>query len=165
MAATYPWAARLFLLCVSLEVFATPTGRYHGRMLIHPSSPAAPPLQLGVCTYASSRPSRVRRRLLRTCLGDPIHLTIRPVKFSGVTLNLNSKLLTSSLSCNVVNPGKIFHSNTIGSPSILSKVLYCGERLNHVNLSSHEVFDCGFSFTFQGIIQNLKRRRPLCARD
>ena len=33
-------AARFFLLCVSLEVFATPTRRYHGRMLIHPSSPA-----------------------------------------------------------------------------------------------------------------------------
>ena len=33
-------AARLFLLCVSLEVFATPTRRYHGSMLIHPSSPA-----------------------------------------------------------------------------------------------------------------------------
>ena len=33
-------AARLFLLCVSLEFFATPTRRYHGRMLIHPSSHA-----------------------------------------------------------------------------------------------------------------------------
>ena len=33
-------AARLFLLCASLEVFATPTRRYHGRMLIHPSLPA-----------------------------------------------------------------------------------------------------------------------------
>ena len=32
-------AARPFLLCVWLEVFATPTRRYHGRMLIHPSSP------------------------------------------------------------------------------------------------------------------------------
>ena len=45
------------------------------------------------------------------------------VKFSGVSSNLNSKLLTSSLSCNVLNPGKIFHSNSIGSPSILSKFL------------------------------------------
>ena len=27
-------------LCESLEVFATPTGRYHGRMLIRPSLPA-----------------------------------------------------------------------------------------------------------------------------
>ena len=33
-----PWrTARLFLLCVSLEVFATPTRRYHGRMFTHPS--------------------------------------------------------------------------------------------------------------------------------
>ena len=46
-----------------------------------------------------------------------------PVIFSGVSSNLNSKLLTSSLSCNELYPGKIFHSNSIGSPSILSKLL------------------------------------------
>ena len=68
--------------------------------------------------------------------------------FSGVTLNLDSNSWTLLQSCNVVNPGKIFHSNSIGSPSILSKALYCGELLNHVNLSSHAMFDCGFSFTF-----------------
>ena len=48
---------------------------------------------------------------------------ILPVKFSGVPPNLYSKLLTSSLSCKLLNPGKIFHSNSIGSPSILSKFL------------------------------------------
>ena len=32
--------ARLFFLSVQLEVFATPTRRYHGRTLIRPSSPA-----------------------------------------------------------------------------------------------------------------------------
>ena len=48
---------------------------------------------------------------------------ILPVKFSGVSPNLNSKLLTSSLSCNVLNPVKISHSNSIDSPSILSKFL------------------------------------------
>ena len=47
----------------------------------------------------------------------------RPVNFSGVTLNLNSNSCTLWLSCNVVNPGKIFHSNSTGSPSILSKAL------------------------------------------
>ena len=73
---------------------------------------------------------------------------IRPVNFSGVTLNLDSNSWTSWLSCNVVNPGKIFHSNSIGSPSILSKVLYSGELLNHSNLSSHAMFDRGFSFIF-----------------
>ena len=51
-------------------------------------------------------------------------------------------------SCSVVNPGKIFHSNSIGSPSIASKVLYCDELLNHFNLSSHAMFGFGFSFTF-----------------
>ena len=48
---------------------------------------------------------------------------ILPVKFSGVSPNLLSKLLTSSLSCNVSNPGKMFHSNFVGSPSIPSKFL------------------------------------------
>ena len=50
-------------------------------------------------------------------------------------------LWTSSTSCNVVNPGKIFHSNSIGSPSIVSKVLYCGGSLNQPNCSSQTVFD------------------------
>ena len=62
---------------------------------------------------------------------------IRPVNFSGVTLNLDSNSWTLLQSCNVVSPGKIFHSNSIGSPSIVSKVLYSDELLNHVNLSSH----------------------------
>ena len=78
VAATYPLrAARLVLLCVSLEVFASPTRRYHGRMLIHPLPPAcATPSHKGVCTHAGSGPSRVRRRLLWTRLGDPISLAI-----------------------------------------------------------------------------------------
>ena len=46
------------------------------------------------------------------------------VKFSDVSFTLSSKRLTSSLSCNVLNPGKIFNSNSIGSPSILSLFLY-----------------------------------------
>ena len=68
-------AVWLFLLCVSLEVFATPTRRYHGRMLVHPSPPAcATPFPKGAATHASSGPSRLRRRLLHACLGDPISL-------------------------------------------------------------------------------------------
>ena len=73
---------------------------------------------------------------------------VRPVNFSGVKVNLVSNFWTSVQSSNVVNPGKIFHSNSIGSPSILSKALYSGEILNHFNLSSHAMFDFGFSFTF-----------------
>ena len=49
-----------------------PTGRYHGRMLIHPSPPAcATPAAKVVCTHAGSGPSRVRRRLFLACLGGP----------------------------------------------------------------------------------------------
>ena len=66
---------------------------------------------------------------------------ICPANLSGVTLNLNSISWTLRTSCNVVNPGKILHSNSIGSPSILSKALYSGDLLNHVNLSSHAIFD------------------------
>ena len=53
---------------------------------------------------------------------------IVPVNFFGVSSNLNSKLFTSSLSCNVLILGKIFHSNSIGSSSILSKFLYFWRR-------------------------------------
>ena len=57
-------------------------------------------------------------------------------------LDMNSWTLLQN--CNVANPGKIFNSNSIGSPSIVSKVLYCDELLNHVNLTSQTVFDVGF---------------------
>ena len=45
---------------------------------------------------------------------------ILPVKVSGFSPNLLSKLLTLSQSCNVSNPGKMFHSNSVGSPLIPS---------------------------------------------
>ena len=48
---------------------------------------------------------------------------ILPVKISGVSHNLLSKSLTLSQSCNVSNPGKMFHSNSVGSPLIPSKSL------------------------------------------
>ena len=52
--------------------FCKPTRRYHGRMSIHPSPLHVPPASLGVCTHAGSgSSSRVRRRLLTACLGDP----------------------------------------------------------------------------------------------
>ena len=70
---------------------------------------------------------------------------VLPVKLSGVSLNLSSNSWTSWLRCNVLNPWKIFHSNSIGSPSILSKVLYSSELLKRSNLCSHAVFDWGFS--------------------
>ena len=70
---------------------------------------------------------------------------IRPVKFSCCTLNLDRNSWILLQSCNVVNPWKILHSNSIDSPSIVSKALYCDELLNHVNLSSPTIFDNGFS--------------------
>ena len=45
---------------------------------------------------------------------------ILPVKVSGVCPKELSRSLILPQSCNVVNPGKIFHSNLVGSPSIPS---------------------------------------------
>ena len=55
---------------------------------------------------------------------------IRPLNCEGSPILVMSSW-TLLMSCNVVNPGKIFHSNSIGSPSIVSKVLYCGESLTN----------------------------------
>ena len=41
---------------------------------------------------------------------------ILAVKVSDVSPNLLNKLLTLPQSCNVSNPGKMFHSNSVGSP-------------------------------------------------
>ena len=63
---------------------ATPTKRYHGRMLSHPSPPAcATPEVTGARTHAGSGPSRVRRRLLSTRLGDSIPLAIDHLWFTS----------------------------------------------------------------------------------
>ena len=42
------------------------------------------------------------------------------VKFSGVSPNLLSRSVTLPQNCNVSNPGKMFHSNSVGSPLIPS---------------------------------------------
>ena len=62
---------------------------------------------------------------------------IRPEKSCGSMLIFDRNSWALLQSCNVVNPGKIFHSKSIGSPSIVSKALYSDELLNHINLSSH----------------------------
>ena len=89
--------------CASLEVFATPTRRYHGRMLIHPSSLHVPPASLGVCTHACSGPSQVRRRLLIACLGDPIPLAtvLTGISDPKLCLVLDVKLVTCGDMCSV----------------------------------------------------------------
>ena len=91
---------------------------------------------------------------------------IRPVNSSGCLLILDRYSWTLLQSCNVVNPGKTFHSNYFGSPSSVSKALYCGELLKHVNLSSQTVFDGGFSFIFPKHNTEVeKKRKPSRARD
>ena len=43
---------------------------------------------------------------------------ILPVKVSGASSNLLRRSVTLPQSCNVVNPGKMFHSTSVGSPFI-----------------------------------------------
>ena len=68
---------------------------------------------------------------------------IRPWNCVGSSiLFMNSWTLSTSF--NVVNPVKIFHSNSIGSPSIVSNVLYCDESLNQSNCRSQTEVEEGF---------------------
>ena len=91
---------------------------------------------------------------------------IRPVKSCGSTLIFDRNSWTLLQSCNVVNPGKIFHSNSIGTPSILSKVLYCDELFEpRQPFFPMQCLTVGSRSPFQGTIQNLRIRRPLCAGD
>ena len=68
---------------------------------------------------------------------------IRPWNCSGSPI-LVMNFWTSWTRSNAVDPGKIFHSNSIGSPSIVSKVLYCDESLNHPDCRFQIVSDVGF---------------------
>ena len=70
---------------------------------------------------------------------------ILPVNFSGVTPNFFFNSWTLLQKCNLVNPGERFHSSSIGSPSIISKILWAGELLKHFNLYYNAVFDWEFS--------------------
>ena len=73
---SYPfWAARFSLLRDSLEVLPR---RLDGTtagcsFILHPLR-VPPPITRVIALNARSGPSRVRRRLLQTCLGDPIPL-------------------------------------------------------------------------------------------
>ena len=48
------------------------------------------------------------------------HNRILPVKVSGSSPKMLSRSVILSQSCNVVNPGKMYHSNSVGSPLIAS---------------------------------------------
>ena len=89
---------------------------------------------------------------------------IRPWNCSGSPI-LFVNFWTSWTSCNVVNPAKIFHSNSIGSPSIVSKVLKSGETLNQLNFLPKKHLMLGSDSPFQGITQNLKKNVNLRVRE
>ena len=90
---------------------------------------------------------------------------ILPVKLSGVSFNLNSKLLTSWLSCNVLNPGK--YSTRIP----LARRQFCPSFCISVNFWTTSIclpMQCligGSRSPFQDTIQNLKIGRFFCAED
>ena len=70
---------------------------------------------------------------------------IHPMKSSGSTLTFDNNSWTLLQSCNVVNPGKYSTRIPLAHHHFCHKFLYSGELLNHVNLCSHAIFDCGFS--------------------
>ena len=90
---------------------------------------------------------------------------ILPVKFSGVSPNLYSKLLTSSLSCNVLNPGKystripLAHRRFCQSFCDFEKILFI-----LIFAPMHRKIQ-DFRKSSQGTTQNPKRRRPSCVED
>ena len=68
---------------------------------------------------------------------------ILPVKCSGVSPNLNNKHFDFVIELQCIEYWKIFHSKSIGSPSILSKFLF--RRCCKTSQSSHTSIDFGFS--------------------
>ena len=68
---------------------------------------------------------------------------IRPLKLCWVAHFVHELLdFLDELQCS--ESWEIFHSNSIGSPSIVSKILYCDESLNQSDCCSQAVFDVGF---------------------
>ena len=85
---------------------------------------------MAIVLYQISLHTKIRVERLPDILVVPQEMSLNidinrnlPVKCSGVSPNLYSKSLTFSLSCNVSNPGKMFHSSSVGSPLIPSKSL------------------------------------------
>ena len=71
---------------------------------------------------------------------------------------------TDKLQCS--GSWEIYHSSSNGSPSIVSKVLYCDESLNHPNSRSQTVFDVGFWFIFpRHNTESENTQTPLHAED
>ena len=70
---------------------------------------------LAFATHSSSLPFLSQEMSLNIDI-----IRILPVKRSGVSPNLLSRSVTLPQSCNVVNPVKMFHSNSVGSPLIPS---------------------------------------------
>ena len=86
----------------------------------------------------------------------------RPVKFSGVTLNLDCNSWTLWQSCNVVNPGKTFHWLTINC--VQSSVFWWTFEQRQL-VFPHRIWMLVSDSPFQDMTQNLKIRKPSRARD
>ena len=72
---------------------------------------------------------------------------VLPLNGSGSQSNSNNFWIPRRI-FNIVCPGNIIHSNSIGSPSILSNSLYCFVLMNHSNVALHSSFDWGNGRTF-----------------
>ena len=88
-----------------------------------------------------------------------------PVKFSGVSFDVNNKSLTSSLSCNVLNPGKIFTRIPLNCRQFCPKLYIVMNFWTTSTCLPWQYLIVVSPSSFQDTIQNLKTRRPLFAED
>ena len=89
---------------------------------------------------------------------------IRPVNYSGSSLIFDRNSWTLLQSCNVVNPGKIFHSSSIGSPQFCPKLCNVMNSWTTSTCLPMQYLIQGSRSFFQGIIQNLKNVE-LCVQE
>ena len=89
---------------------------------------------------------------------------ILPVKFSGVSPNLNIKLVTSSPSCNVLHPGKYSTRIPLAHHQICQSFGWTRFQPPLICIPMQCVLG-GSRVSSQSIIQKLKTRRHLCFQD
>ena len=90
---------------------------------------------------------------------------ILPEKLSGVTLDLNGNSWTSWQSCNVLNPGKYSTRSPLAHHQFCRKIcILVSFWTMSICLPMQCLIGCS-RVSYPDTIQNLKIRKPLCARD
>ena len=91
---------------------------------------------------------------------------ILPVKVSGVLTKSLRRSLILPQSCNVVNPGKMFHSNSVESPLTSSKISVAFLGLDPMQFCFSKLrWNQDVEGSCRSITQNPRRHRLLCFED